>query len=113
MIAYRHGLSKEYNNTRFPGRQKFANITMKRGTFKGDNELFELWNSQTKLFQSIERRTLTISLLDEEHSPVVIWTAKNAWPTKVQSTDLKSDGNEVAVETIEWVHEGLTVEHAA
>jgi phage tail-like protein len=38
------------------------------------------------------------------------WKIKNAWPAKVQSTDLKSDGNEVAIETLEIVHEGITME---
>jgi len=33
----------------------------------------------------------------------------NAWPTKITGTDLKADGNEVAVESIEFEHEGLTV----
>jgi hypothetical protein len=33
----------------------------------------------------------------------------NAWPTKIQSTDLKSDANEVAIESMEWVHEGLMI----
>jgi phage tail-like protein len=37
------------------------------------------------------------------------WTLNNAWPTKISSTDLKSDANEVAVESIEIMHEGLTI----
>ena len=41
----------------------------------------------------------------------MVWKVKNAWPTKVQSTDLKSDGNEVAIETIEIVHEGLSIQN--
>jgi phage tail-like protein len=36
---------------------------------------------------------------------------KNAWPTKVQSTDLKGDGNEVAIESMELVHEGLIIQN--
>lgn len=39
----------------------------------------------------------------------MIWTLENAWPSKIEGTDLKSDGNEIAVETIEIVHEKLTV----
>jgi len=50
-------------------------------------------------------------LLNEEHEPVVVWKVKNAWPTKIQSTDLKADGNEVAIESMELVHEGLTVQN--
>lgn len=33
----------------------------------------------------------------------------NAWPTKISGTDLRSDGNEVAVETLEIAHEGITI----
>lgn len=109
VIEYRVGSSPEYSKTKMPGLQKFSNITMKRGTFKGDNEYFTWWNS-VKL-NTIERRDITIKLLDENHDPVITWKVKNAWPTKVQSTDLKADGNEVAIESIEIVHEGLTIQN--
>ena len=52
-----------------------------------------------------------ISLLDENHAPIVVWKVKNAWATKVQSTDLKADANEVAIESIELVHEGLVLQN--
>ena len=37
------------------------------------------------------------------------WALANAWPTKITATDLKSEGNEVSIETIELAHEGLTI----
>jgi phage tail-like protein len=40
-----------------------------------------------------------------------VWKLANAWPSKINGTDLKSTGNEVAVETIVIVHEGLTIEN--
>ena len=109
VIEYRDGASPEYNKLKMPGMQKYANITLKRGTFVADNEMYAWWN--TVKLNTIERRDITISLLNEEHEPVVVWKVKNAWPTKVQSTDLKSDGNEVAIETMELVHEGLTIQN--
>lgn len=108
-IEYRDGASPEYVKTKMPGMQKFSNITMKRGTFKGDNDFYGWWN--TVALNTIERRNVTISLLNENHEPVVVWKVKNAWPIKVQSTDLKADGNEVAIETIELVHEGLVIQN--
>lgn len=108
-IEYRDGASPEYVKTKMPGMQKFSNITLKRGTFKGDNEFYTWWN--TVALNTIERRNVTISLLNENHEPVVIWKVKNAWPIKVQSTDLKADGNEVAIESIELVHEGLVIQN--
>lgn len=109
VVEYREGSSKEYSKLKMPGMQKFSNITLKRGTFKSDNEYFQWWN--TVKLNTIERRDVTISLLNEEHSPVVVWKVKNAWPTKIQSTDLKADGNEVAIESIELAHEGLTIQN--
>ena len=55
--------------------------------------------------------TVTISLLDEEGKATMVWKLANAWPTKISGTDLKADGNEVAVETLEIAHEGLTIEN--
>jgi phage tail-like protein len=109
VVEYRDGASPEYSKTKMPGMQKFSNITLKRGTFASDNEFFNWWN--TVKLNTIERRDLTISLLNEEHEPVVVWKVKNAWPTKIQPTDLKSDGNEVAIETMEIVHEGLVIQN--
>ena len=110
IIEYRSGASPEYHKVKMPGMQKFGNITLKRGSFKTDNQFFEWWN--TVQLNQIERRDVTIKLLDEEHNPRIVWKVKNAWPTKVMGADLKSDANEVAIESIELVHEGLTVEFA-
>ena len=109
VIEYRHGESPTYSKIKMPGMQKYSNLTLKRGTFRGNNEAFEWW--RTVQLNTIERRTITISLLNELHQPIVVWTVINAWPTKVQSTDLKADGNEVAIESMEIVHEGLVIQH--
>jgi phage tail-like protein len=109
VVEYRHGASPEYSKVKMPGMQKFSNLTLKRGTFATDNEYFAWWN--TVKLNTIERRDITISLLNEEHEPVITWKVKNAWPTKIQSTDLKADGNEVAIESMEIVHEGLTIQN--
>jgi phage tail-like protein len=109
VIEYREGNSPEYNKIKMPGLHKFSNITMKRGTFAGDNDYY-LWYNTVKL-NTIERRNIIISLLNENHQPVVVWNVKSAWPVKVQSADLKSDANEAAIESIEVAHEGLTIEY--
>jgi len=107
VIEYRHGLSPTYSMTKMPGLQKYGNITLKRGVFKGNNEFFELY--QKIKMNTVERQDVLISLLDETHAPVMQWQVQEAWVTKITSPDLKSSGNEVAVETIEIAHEGLAV----
>ena len=107
-IEYRDGASPEFSVRKMPGLQKFGNITMKRGIMKGDNEYYE-WLNTIKM-NTIERRDITISLLDEEHKPVMTWRAKNAFPIKLEGASLKASGNEVVIESMEVAHEGLVVE---
>jgi phage tail-like protein len=109
VIEYRDGSSKEYSKLKLPGLTKFSNITLKRGSFKKDNDFYKWWIANK--LETVERRDITISLLNEEHAPVITWKVKNAWPSKIQPTDLKSDDNSIAIETMEIVHEGLTIDN--
>jgi phage tail-like protein len=58
---------------------------------------------------STNKQRVIIKLLDEAGKITMQWTLNNVWPTKITSTDLKSDGNEVAVDTIEIAHELITI----
>ncbi|MEO5889179.1 MAG: phage tail protein [Ferruginibacter sp.] len=109
LIEYRDGNSPDYSTIKMPGLHKYNNVTLKRGIIKGDNEFFK-WLSTVKL-NTIERRDLTISLLNEEHAPVMVWKARAAFPVKVEGPGLKASGNEVAIESIEIAHEGLTLQN--
>ena len=108
-IEYRDGASPEFSKIKMPGMQTFGDLTLKRGSFKGDNEFFNWWN--TVAMNTITRRNVTISLLNEAHEPVVVWKVKNAWPLKVTSSDLNAGSNEASIETLVLAHEGVTVEH--
>lgn len=107
-IEYRSGDSKTFAVIKMPGLKKFSDVTMKKGVFKSDNKLWE-WFKEIGM-NTIKRKSITISLLDEKGDPAMIWTLTNAWPTKITGTDLKAQGNEVAVETLVIAHEGLTID---
>jgi phage tail-like protein len=109
VIEYRDGSSSEYSKIKMPGQRKFSNITLKRGMFKSDNDFYTWFN--TINMNTVERRDIVISLLDETMTAVVVWKVKNAWPSKITPTDLKADGNDVAIESLEIVHEGLTIQN--
>jgi phage tail-like protein len=109
-IEYRHGDHPVFSTMKMPGIKKFGNITMKKGIFKSDNKFWD-WYNQIKM-NTIKRVPVTISLLDEAGGATMTWTLANAWPTKISGTDLKADGNEVAIESIEIAHEGLTIANA-
>jgi phage tail-like protein len=64
------------------------------------------------VLNEVERRDLTISLLGPDHTPVVTWKVKNAFPLKIEGPSLKANANEVAIESITIAHEGVTQEHS-
>ncbi len=109
-VEYRRGDSPSFSVIKMPGIKKYGNVTLKKGVFANDNKFWD-WFNQIKM-NTIKRVPITISLLDEKGKPTMVWHLNNAWPTKITGTDLKADGNEVAVETVEIAHEGLTIANA-
>jgi len=107
VIEYRASNSKLFSTTKMPGIAKYGNVTMKRGIFV-NNDAFWKWLSDIQM-NTIERQDVLIKLLDEQDDVIMQWKLVNAWPTKITSTDLKSDGNEVAVDTLEIAHEQLVI----
>lgn len=107
IIEYRKSNRSEFSVKKMPGITKYGNITMKRGIFVNDNTFWNWYNEIT--MNNIKRRTVLIKLLDEGGKTTMQWQLDNAWPTKITSTALKSDGNEVAVDTIEIAHEKLSI----
>lgn len=109
LINYREGSSPEFSSQKIPGQLKYNNLILKRGIVKSDNEFYNWLN--TIQHNTIERRDLTISLLNEAHEPVIVWKLKNAFPVKIEWSDLRANSNEPAIETIEIVHEGMRVQN--
>jgi phage tail-like protein len=91
-----------------PGALGFDPVVLRRALVPGDNAFFE-W-IQTASFGTVERRDVTVSLLDAAHQPVVVWKLRNAFPSRLAYSPLQADGNEVAVESLTLVHEGLVVQ---
>ncbi len=108
-IEYRAGDDPTYIKQRIPGLKKHGNITLKKGVYAGDSSFWE-WFKDVQTDPE-RREEVIIQLLDEEESPVVTWRVTNAFPTKVSGPDLKSDANEIAIESIELAHEGFEVEY--
>jgi phage tail-like protein len=82
---------------------------LKRTVIKGDNDCFN-WLNTVKLNQ-IERRDITVSLLNESHVPVVVWRFKNAFPVKLEYSSLDAHTSGPMMESMEITHEGMIVQN--
>lgn len=107
-IEYRHSDSKDFHKIVQPGLMSTkAPLALKRGIFENDVE-FHTWFDEVADDRQTVRRDVIIRLLNEKHQPVAAWKASRCFALKVTSPDLKSDANEIAVESVEVAHEGIT-----
>ncbi len=111
------GLSKELNveevgggenrfKYRLPTSTSSNNLTLKRGVVPKDSALLR-WCVDTidgGLAIPIQRKNITIRLLDQKGVVSMEWVFINAYPIKYAVADLKSQENEVLVETLELVY---------
>jgi phage tail-like protein len=109
VVDYRTGMDIPLTTRRLIGLRKFTNITLKRGMIK-DSTLWDWYNNIST--GQADRRNGTIVLMDEQRNDVLRWHFENAWPNKIDGPSLKAADNAVAVESVELVHEGLTLEVA-
>ncbi len=109
ILEHRVGSSPEFFKRKMPGLQKLGNITLKRGVFINDNEFYDWYN--TVALNTVERRDLTISLLDENHEPKVVWKVKECFIVSLKCTDLKAEANEIAIDTVELANHGFALEY--
>lgn len=91
---------------KIPGRLKWGDITLKRGiTDKMD---IWTWRQQVVDGKLKDARThCSIVMLDRNYEDVARWDFDNAWPSKISGPALKSDSNELGVEELVIVHEGV------
>lgn len=94
---------------RLPGQIKHPTLVLKRGTFLRDDPLMR-WcreSIEADLAKPIETKDLTLSLLNEDQSPVMVWQVSHAWPVKWAIDQFDAMKNEVSVETIELAYQDV------
>jgi len=91
---------------KLPGRMKYTDVTLKRG-ITSDMQIYN-WRKDVENGKLDKARTnCSIVMMDREYKDVARWDFVNAWPSKVTGPSLKSDSNEIGIEEVVIVHEGL------
>jgi phage tail-like protein len=103
VIEHREG-GQSTTLRKLPGRTTHSNIVLKWG-ITTDTELYD-WHRDI-VGGSIKRKNGSIVLLDRNGDEKVRWNFFDAWPTKWTGPDLNAEANDVAIETLELVHERI------
>ena len=84
---------------RFPKGTKYSNLVLKRG-MKPDSKIIDWVRDAIDNFD-FTPVDITITLLNPDHNPLVVWEFVKCWPLKWSTSDLKGQENAIAIETLE------------
>lgn len=104
VIDYREG-GVNHTTHKLLGATKWSNIVLKRGF--GDKALSS-WRQQWLNPVGKTRVTGKIEQLDTQGNVKATWTFTEAMPVKWEVSEYDASKSEVAIETLEIAHEGLT-----
>jgi phage tail-like protein len=108
-IDYREG-DEPTHVRKLSGLSKYGNITLKKG-YSDSTELWD-WHKKVLSGQMKEaRQKVKIVVIDESGADKASFVVTDAWPTKYDPSDLNGKGNEVFIELLELVNEGIERTH--
>jgi phage tail-like protein len=108
-VDYREGTDRANIVRKLVGLRKVTAIVFKRGYGQGDL----LWKWNVNIANGLpDRRDGSVILMDEAHRDVLRWHFRQGWINKIEGPSLKATGNEVAIESMELLHEGIEMEVA-
>jgi len=105
-VDYREGVDPTYQR-KLSGLTKWGNITLKKGL----TDSLDLYNWKKKVEETGAqgaRKNISLILIDEAGNDKARWNIKEAWPTKYDASDFNAKNNEVVIESVELVNEGIT-----
>ena len=107
IVEYKTGMDGV--TKKLPGLVKFSNITLKRG-YTATTDLWDWRKAVTD--GTTDRKSGAIILHDEARVPAIRWNFQEGWPNKLEGPALNAKTSDVAIESLEIAHEGLTMELA-
>lgn len=101
---YREGGVNGFIHKRAGPARYSSNLVLKRGMTASKI----LWNWYWDVVQGrIDRKNVSILLMDESGQEQVRWNFEDAYPVKWTGPDLRAGNSDVAVESVELAHKGL------
>ncbi|PSL35066.1 phage tail protein [Chitinophaga ginsengisoli] len=93
-----------------PMRNKCTDLVLRRGIFKPGESTVSQWCLDAFKNFSFSPIDLIITLLNEQHQPLMTWKVHRAWPKNWKVADFNADKGEVVIETFELNYNYFNVE---
>ena len=97
---------KEGGENRFehviPVRRKYGPLVLKRGLLRLQDSVLSQWFRRAFEEEKVEPlQNVQIQLLNENHEPLLFWSASWVWPKSWKVGELNAERGEVLIETLE------------
>ena len=104
--TYKHGLS-EWEGEILPTYRstKHQRLSLKRGVFADDSSFFAWLTSE-----DAAPKPMDLAMVDASGAPQLVWRIKRAVPVKLTGPNLIASSTEFAVQTLDVMASGITVE---
>lgn len=105
---YKRGNSPAFSVIKMPGLKKISSATMQKGLAPNTKTVSD-YLDPVKNKNKIKKSDVTIELMDEDNQVEMTFILKNAFPTKIVQDPTKGSDTEIAIESMEFAHEGVTI----
>jgi phage tail-like protein len=95
---------------KIPGALKWENISLKRGI----TDSMDIWKWRKQVEQGDvkgARKDGSVIMYDQSNTEIARWNFTSGWPRKVSGPTFNAQNNEIGIEELEIVHEGITRDH--
>lgn len=111
-MKFRDGNSTKFYEQSRPTLTSYDPVTLKKGMFSGDTDLFDWFTnvSQGSLFSDM--RTVTISLSELTgggQTHMFTWTLEKAFVTKFTPSNLDGEADDLAIEEVELTYQSFSM----
>jgi phage tail-like protein len=107
IFEYKEG-GRNDTTLKFPEHSSYGNVSLKRGvTLSTELIDWQINVSEGRITRDREEFKFAIIFNDEMGDEVRRWNLIRAFPVKWTGPDLKANGSEIAIESLEIAHEGI------
>lgn len=113
-MKFRDGNSQKFYEQSRPTLTAYDPVTLKKGVFSGDTDLFDWFNNVSQGSMFSDMRTVTIHLSEltgNGQTHMFTWTLEKAFVTKFTPSNLDGEAeNELAIEEVELTYQSFSME---
>jgi phage tail-like protein len=105
LVEYREGNDPTHIR-KLPGLTRVGNVTLRLG-MTDSMEVFRWYADTAAQGPAIARRNVVVVVMNEAGEDKARFVVRDAWPVKYSVGSLNAKGNDVLIETLELVNEGI------